>query len=158
MLSKNNRKLLSELHSTLNFFRTIFRDDHVICHSIDESYEEVLMHELEVVPEQFDELILKYVQVVKVIGSCVDFRKLASELDAINDDTLPHFEINSLHAFEQGLANVNITKVNRTRTMNIVTKLKPIFHCIDRIVSMPIPVLRRIGEVTNGSNDYSNLL
>lgn len=153
MNTKYNRKIFSELHNTLNIFRTIFRDDKYVCSSIDESYEDILIYELESVPEQFDDLILKYLNFIKVVAGNVNFKKLAEELDKLNDDSIPHFEINSLYALEQGLNNLNLTKANRARVLNIVTKLKPIFACVDRVVGMPIQVLKRIGELTDNSYD-----
>lgn len=153
---KYNRKIFSELHNALNIFRTIFRDDKYVCSSIDESYEETLIYELESVPEQFDDLILKYLNFVKVVAGNVNFKKLAEELDKLNDDSIPHLEINSLYALEQGLDNLNLTKANRARVLNIVTKLKPMFACVDKVVSMPIQVLRRIGELTD--NSYKDIL
>ena len=156
MNKKYTRKIFSELHKALDMFRTVFRDDKYVCSSIDESYEETLIYELESVPEQFDELILKYLNFVKVVAGNVNFKKLARELDELNDDSIPHFEINSLYAFEQGLSKLSLTKTNRARVLNIVTKLKPIFACVDKIVCMPIQVLKRIGELTD--NSYNNIL
>lgn len=151
-----NRKLFVELHNTLDIFRTIFRDDKYICRSIDDSYEEVLIYELQAIPEQFDELILKYLQFVKIVASNVNFTKLANELEALNDDSIPHVEVNSMYALEQGVQTLNVTKQNKLRIMNIVVKLKPIFSCVDKIVGMPIQVLRRIGELS--TNSYNDVL
>ena len=156
-MSKNyDRKIFTELHKVLDVFRTIFRDDKRVCLSIDESYEETLIYELEAVPEQFDEMILKYLKFVKVIVNNVNFKQLAKELEALNDDSIPHLEINSLNTFEEALNKVSMNKVNRARIMNLSTKLKPLFTCVDKVVSMPIQVLKRIGELNDKS--YADIL
>ena len=152
MNKKYDRKIFAELHGVLDVFRTIFRDDRKVCMSIDESYEESLIYELEAVPSQFDEMILKYLKFAKVVANNINFKKL----EALNDDSIPHIEINSLNAFGEGLSKLNLTKANKARIMNLTTKLKPLFACVDKVVGMPIQVLKRIGELNDRS--YGDIL
>lgn len=156
MSQKYSRKIFSELHTVLDVFRTIFRDNKRICASIDDSYEEALVMELQMVPEQFDEMILKYLKFVKVIANNVNFKKLALELEALNDDSIPHIELNSMNEVKEGLSKLNLDRKDRAKIMNMIQKFAPIFKCVDHVVSMPIEVLKRIGELTDKS--YCDIL
>lgn len=142
------RLIFKELHEILNIFRTIFVDEKSIYNEIDEVYEETLVSSLQMVPEQFDELIMKYINLVKVLVNNINFDKLSNDLERFDGEyDIPHIEINSIKLFEEGLNNTTVSKINKARTMNIVNKLVPIFKCVDVIISMPKKVLRKIANL-----------
>lgn len=148
MSHHNKRVIIAELHNILDTFRTIFIDDSSICQSIDEDYEYTLTETLQLVPEQYDIVIMKYIELIKIIVRNVNFRQLSIELEILNnDDIMPHVEIDSLKLFEEGLQETKITRANKARIMNIASKLQPISVCINKIISMPIKIVKRIGDL-----------
>lgn len=156
---ESNRQLLVELHNTLEVFRTIFADDKSIYNSIDESYEEILMHELAVVPEQFDIMIIQYISIVKVLATNINFRTLANTLDEMNKNhELPTIKIDTMDMITMGFKALNLSKGNLARILNITLKLRPIFKCMDRLFNMPIGVLKKIGDMQCNSEKYTDLI
>ena len=155
----SDRKLLKELHTVLDLFRTIFNEDKKLLKDIDESYEQTLMSELALVPEQFDTMILQYINIIKVLADNINFKKLANDLDDLSaQGELPTFEINTFDVVKLGFKNLGLAKGNFLRIVNMLTKLTPIFKCVDKVISMPISILRRIGEITENQQKYDDLI
>ncbi len=158
-MSVSNRKLLQELHDVIDLFRTIFDDDKKLVSGIDEAYEQTLMQELALVPEQFDTTIIQYIGIVKVMANNIDFKTLASNLEDMKaQGELPIFEINTFEVVKLGFKNLGLAKGNFLRVCNMLTKLGPIFKCVDKVMTMPIHILKRIGEITENGKKYDDLI
>lgn len=154
MSHRKQRVIITELHNILDTFRTIFVDDSTIYQSIDEDYEYTLIEALQLVPEQYDAVIMKYIELIKIIARNVNFRQLSIELEILNsDDVMPHVEIDSMKLFEEGLHETKITRTNKARIMNIASKLQPISVCINKIISMPIKIVKRIGDLQHTNSN-----
>lgn len=155
--TSNDRRLFNELHDILAMFRNIFSDDKYICNSIDDAYEYTLMNELKLVPLQFDDLILKYVNAMKAVVKNINFASLADNLDALNsDNSMPLIKINSLQLIREGIDNLNWSKADRARVKNILVKFEPLFACVNKVVEMPVKILRKI--VSLNDTRYDDLL
>ena len=153
------RKLIVELHNILELFRSIFEDDKSILNSIDDSYEEVLITQLRLVPEQFDDLILQYINIAKALGNNINFTNLGKKLDELNDQgQLPVFNISSLDMIKTGCNALSMVKKDKMRVLNILIKLGPIFKCVDKLCTMPINIIKRIGVMQSEMNKYDNLI
>lgn len=156
---QTNRKLLIELHNTLELFRDIFVDDRSITNRIDSAYEKTLMNELSVVPEQYDELILQYFNVIKVFADNINFARLADNLEELNKKgEIPKFKLNTFDMIKAGIDAMSMVKANKLRFINILIKLSPIFKCCDKIIEMPINVLKRCGVIQNEGKKYTDII
>lgn len=156
---QTDRKLLIELHNTLDLFRHIFSEDRSICNCIDTGYEKTLMNELIVVPEQYDSLILQYINIVKVMANNINFTRLATNLDDMNKKgEIPVFKINTLDMVKAGIEAMKMVKANKLRIINIIVKLTPIFRCVDKVIEMPIDILKKIGSIQTDGEKYVDLL
>ena len=157
--SMAERTLLVKFHEILDLFRTIFANDNDILNGIDDTYEEVLTKELILIPEQYDDLILQYLTIVEVLAKNINFKNIANELETLKaENKLPSYELSSFDMISAGIKLINTAKGNRFRILNMLIKLKPLFKCVDKVMSMPIDILKRIGEMTENSNKYDDLI
>lgn len=148
-----SRNLKNEIHSIINFFRTIFSDDRDITNEIDETYEEVILGEIDLVPQQFDEDILKYFKIFKIVIFNINYGCILKELNTFD---IPRLNIDSFNMVSEGLNSIVIDRKNKLRVINILTKFKPIFKCIDKVISMPINILKKINNMM--SDKYNDIL
>lgn len=154
---KYNRELLSELHSIMEVLRSVFTDDKVISRSIDESYEKVLIEDLKLVPEQFDEEILQYVKAVKIIVANINYRNIYDGLKTLGPKgENVGFETDTYYGAEKILSKFDMSRSDRARIMNVMIKLKPIFVCLDRIFMVPFKMLRKVVEMND--DRYGDIL
>lgn len=157
----NDRIIFGELHEIMNLFRTIFVDDKSICNCIDDNYEIVLINDMRLIPEQYDEMILKYIRVLKVILKHVNFSAIHDELTEIGkiDPSMMNFSlmIDSYSLVEQGITKLNIPRTDKLKMSNIMTKLRPLFACVDKVFLSPMSTLKSISELGD-MNKYDDLL
>lgn len=152
-----DREILVELHTILEMFRTVFAEDKHICKSIDENYEKILMADLRMVPVQYDEDILQYVKATKLVLANINFKAIRDGLG----DVTPNYRsmgiiINSYNGAEKVLDRFNMSTTDRLRLTNILTKLRPLFACIDRVFYIPFRVIETVVAISD--RRYDNLL
>lgn len=151
------REILTELHVILEMFRTVFAEDKQICKAIDENYEKILVADLRLVPVQYDTDILQYVKVVKLVLANINFKAIRDGLHKIT----PNYRdlgviVNSYHGAEQVLDRFNMPRTDRLRATNILTKLRPLFACIDRVFCIPFRVMDTVVAISD--NTYGDIL
>lgn len=153
----SQRRILIELHEIMNLFRTIFADDKLVCRNIDESYERVLMRDLNLVPVQFDADILKIINYVKLVVTNINFTNIVAGMKSIDPDyKAMGIEFDSYSLAEKILSKVQIDKADKFKINNVMTKLRPIFACVDKIFAMPYSVMTNISNLSN--DKYNDLL
>lgn len=146
------RRLISEVHNILQLFRTLLQSDLNICREIDESYEETLIQSIQAVPEQYDEKILDVLDVIKIFINNINFVKIGEELARFGKNHVK-FDLNTYQLFEDGMNKVEMSRKDKARIMNITTKFRPIFECVNKLLSRPVDLVRKIGEMRNNMLD-----
>lgn len=142
------RKLISEVHNSLQIFRTLLQTDKNLCNTIDESYEEMLLNDLQTVPEQYDPIILEALDIVKIFINNIDFIKISEELASFSGNKMK-IELNTFRVFESAVNKLEMSNKDRARIMNIVTKFKPLFKCVDALLYKPVELVKKIGTMKN---------
>ena len=151
----NERKIISEVHDAFNIIRQLISDNLVLSSQIDSAYEQTLLSELELVPEQYDKDILTILRIIKTFIKHISFSSIAQDLVDISGDSV-RFDINTYAVFQTTFDHLNISRKDKTRVMNIVIKFKPLFSCIDSMMHKPIELVRKIGALQ--SDSYNNIL
>ena len=147
-----NRPIFSELHGIFNILRQLVNDNRPLYDSIDESYEEVLLSDLVLVPEQFDELTMNIIKTVKVIFTSIDYVNMANNIDEKMAQFL-HFKLNTFEEFKEGLTYIKLSRKDRARVSNLVVKFEPLFKCIDAMLDQPIDYIKKAASMV--SNQFN---
>jgi hypothetical protein len=118
-----------ELSSFIKLLRTVCADNGSLLSELDDVYEEELSAELRLIPTQYSELILSKISTFKQIAECVDFNKMST--------IFPNNV--SVNSYEKALGLIELfsTKSNINKFKNLCFKLKPLFRCVDYIISDP---------------------
>lgn len=143
-----DRKLISEVHNSLQIIRTLLQNDKNLCNMIDENYEEMLLSDLRTVPEQYDHIILEALDIIKIFINNINFIKISEELAKYSRNNMK-IELDTFHIFETCINKLEINKKDKARIMNIITKFKPLFTCIDALLYKPIKLIKKIGTMKN---------
>lgn len=147
----NDRKLIVEIRRTLDIIRNLLKDNMNQLNKIDKAYEETLLNDMRIIPEQYDDNILEIITVAKVVLQNINFSKMNKELQSIKTEY--YFEPNTYQTFESCMDKIQMNRLDRARVMNIVRKFKPLFECIDTLISKPIHLIFRIGVFQDQSNN-----
>ena len=150
-----NRPILNEIHSIFNIIRQLVHENRRLYDSIDESYEEILIEDLKLIPEQCDDDILKIIHSIKLIITNINFTAISQGIDDLTGGIL-HFNVNTYNVFKDGLNKIDLSKKDKARINNIVSKFKPLFSAIDEMLSEPLIYIRKIAQLT--STQYDNIL
>lgn len=150
--SSSERKLINEVHNVLQIFRTLLQDNKNLCNKIDESYEELLLMDLQNVPEQYDKDILNGLKIVRTFINNINFTKISEELGSMTGIKMS-LELNTFSMFEKGMNRLEMSKKDKARIMNIVSKFRPLFECVDKLINEPIELARKIGMMKNNMLD-----
>lgn len=142
------RKLINEVHTALQIFRTLLQEDKNLCNMIDETYEEMLLQDLQTVPEQYDPVILETLDIIKIFINNINFIKISEELARFSGNKMK-LELNTFKIFETGINKLEMSKKDKARIMNITAKFKPLFECVDNLIYKPIELVRKIGTMKN---------
>ena len=143
-----DRKLISEVHNSLQIFRTLLQNDKNLCNMIDENYEETLLNDLQTVPEQYDPVILETLDIIKIFINNINFIKISEELAKFSGNNMK-IELDTFHIFETGINKLEMSKKDRARIMNITAKFKPLFKCVDALLYKPVELVKKIGTMKN---------
>ena len=149
-----NRPIFSELHNIFNILRQLVHDNRPLYDSIDEAFEETLLSDLVLVPEQFDDLTMNIIKTVKVIFTSIDYQNMANNIDD-NMARFLHFKLNTFEEFKNGLDYIKLSRKDRSRVANIVTKFYPLFRCVDSMLDQPLEYIRKAANLT--STQYENV-
>lgn len=144
------RKLINEVHNSLQIFRTLLQSDKNLCKMIDENYEDMLLKDLQSVPEQYDAIILDALDVIKIFINNINFIKISEELARFSGNNMK-IELNTFSVFKSGINKLEMGNRDRARIMNITAKFKPLFACVDALLYNPIELVKRIGTMKNNN-------
>lgn len=147
-----NRPILDEIHNAFNVIRQLVHDNRTIYDSIDEAYEEVLIQDLKLVPEQYDDDILKIIRSVKVILTNINYTAISQGIDDITGGML-HFSVNTYNEFKEGLDKISMNKKDKSRINNLVSKFRPLFRAIDNMLAEPLVYIRKAAQLSNTQYD-----
>lgn len=134
------------IKSTINLFRYIFEHDKALLKTIDESYEKILLEDLTFVPKDVEQYVLNYVNMVTTAYQCFDIQRFNNILNSMPNEAFPQFNMNSYELFTQGLSKINLSKVDKARVTNMVSKFRPLFVCFDRIINNTKFAINRLAE------------
>ena len=146
------RPILNEIHTIFNVIRQLVHDNRTLYDSIDEAYESVLIEDLKLIPEQYDEDILKIIRSVKVIFSNINYSAISQGIDGITGGML-HFDVNTYNKFKEGFNKIDMNKKDKARINNIVSKFKPLFNAIDSMLAEPLVYIRKAAQMSSSQYD-----
>lgn len=125
---------LSELFDVLRY---VLSDERALVHSIDESYQKLLFERLSLIPKSKSSTINTTAEILKCVFSAIDYGKLSTSLAKY--EGLVKIEIDfeniCLRYIDNHMSDVEM-KV-RAYLKSLVSSLKPIFNCLNRIISQP---------------------
>ena len=150
----SNRLMLNEIHNIFTVIRQLVSDNRVLHDSIDSAYEEVLLSDLRLIPEQYDQDIMNIINSVKIILSNINYSAISQGINDLMGGIL-HFNVNTYEEFKAGFSKINMTNKDKIRIMNIVSKFRPLFTCIDTMLADPIVYIRKAAQLSN--NDYNDI-
>lgn len=150
----NDRKLIHEVRQILQIVRAFVNSDKCLINSIDYTYEEMLINDLNTIPEQYDSKLLEILTVVKIFIKNIDFVRISEELDNLKGNNF-RLTVDLYSNFEKMINKLGINKKDKARIINIVLKFKPLFTCIDKLLYDPIALVKQIGNMKN--NELNNL-
>ena len=150
----SDRELFHEIHLCFNIARQLIQDNRDLYESIDEAYETVLLQDLSLVPEQYDFEVLRTIRSIKIVLANINYSAIAKGIDNVYDGIL-HFNINTYEEFKKALEKIEMTKKDRIRILNLVSKFKPLFSIIDLIINEPLVYIRKVAQLS--TNQYSDI-
>ena len=147
------RPLVLEVQNALNYMRKLLEGNRKILSKIDKSYEETILTELKLVPPQYDEDILNIIRIVKIVLSNINYSRINEGFQAlpvhIRQLLIPETVIDLFGIFKKCIGNIQMQPVDRARIVNIVSKFRPLFTCIDELLKDPINTVGKISSVMN---------
>ena len=150
---KSDRIVFAKVHDIFNILRFLCSNNMALCDSIDEAYEEILLSDLALVPEQYDSGILTVIEVLRIVLTNINFFNISNSLDKLTRGVLS-LEINSYEIFNKHvLSRFHPSKQDLKRINNLTNKFKPLFKCIDAMFEEPLYYLHKIAELTNSQYD-----
>lgn len=150
----NNRRIVTEFRKCINILRDLVDDDRDLLNGIDTVYEDAMIMEIRMVPEQFDRTILELFIIVNIFLVNTDFNAIADQIAETTHDIRLNF--NTFDIFTRNIVHVDTSERNKQRMLNFLSKLKPLFRCFDALVYNPCELLRRVGRLN--VNKYSDVL
>ena len=148
------RELVAEVHNIFNIVRQLISDNLALSQTIDNIYEQTLLNELSLIPVQYDADILKVIRVIKSVIRNISFNNIAKDIVDIAGDAI-HFEIDTFKACQYTFDHLTLTRIERARIMNLFIKFKPLFTCIDSMLSRPVQLVRKISSMQDSA--YSDI-
>jgi hypothetical protein len=150
--------LKQSVQELITVFRYVFNNDKKILHSINESYEEVLLEDLENIPHDALSYVETYVNIVKRAYMCFDMVKFNVMLELIDASAFPQFSLNSYELFQKGVNKLSISADNKARIMNLTRKFIPLFNCIDKFVNNFRQNIKKLADRDNAASVLDDII
>jgi hypothetical protein len=150
--------LKQSVRELITVFRYVFDNDKKILHSINESYEEVLLEDLENIPYEALSYVETYVNIIKSAYLCFDMVKFNGMLALIGASAFPQFSLNSYDMFQKGVNKLAISADNKARIMNLTRKFMPLFNCIDKFVNNFRQNIKKLADRYNAATALNDIL
>ena len=154
------RQLVVEVRSALNYLRKLLQNNRKILKSIDDAYEQTILTELKLVPPQYDNEILDIIKIVKICIGNINYTNIARGLNGlpnhIKSMLIPE-SVDTFGIFKRCIDNIQMKPVDRARIVNLVSKFRPLFQCVDELVKNPLATVQKISELTDTSDEFNNI-
>ena len=127
---------VSELFGIL---RTVFVNDTTISASISKEYEGLLIESLRDIDEDNSEKLSVILRSILAIIHSINFDKLLKELPKDIDKLALHVSTHALAmaSIESQFNKGEINSTTRAAMRNMVTKMKRLLNCVDKIIETP---------------------
>lgn len=138
------REIIIEVRKIISMLRNIIENDKHLLSLIDEDYEQILLDDLRLIPTQFDEQILISIKTLVCFIKSIDVRKLLNEFTNIGLQN--NINIDVYKMVVNNIKSINYDNDNKQRILNIITKLKPLFVVINKLISEPYATLNKLNK------------
>ena len=138
------REIIIEVRKIISMLRNIIENDKYLLSLIDEDYEQILLDDLRLIPAQFDEQILMSIKILVCFIKSIDVKKLLNEF--INIGLQNNINIDVYKMVVNNIKSINYDNDNKQRILNIITKLKPLFVVINKLISEPYTTLNKLNK------------
>lgn len=138
------REIIVEVRKIISMLRNIIENDKYLLSLIDEDYEQILLDDLRLIPAQFDEQILMSIKILVCFIKSIDVKKLLNEFTSIGLQN--NINIDVYKMVVNNIKSINYDNDNKQRVLNIITKLKPLFVVINKLISEPYTTLNKLNK------------
>lgn len=138
------REIIIEVRKIISMLRNIIENDKYLLSLIDEDYEQILLDDLRLMPAQFDEQILMSIKILVCFMKSIDVKKLLNEFTNIGLQN--NINIDVYKMVVNNIKSINYDNDNKQRVLNIITKLKPLFVVINKLISEPYTTLNKLNK------------
>ena len=128
-------RLQQSVRDIIGLFRSIFDDNKALLKRIDIAYETVLLEELNLIPREFEDYIMNYINILVEAWKCFDVIKFNKRLQTFPRSAFPEFNVDTYKMFINGLGKINLSKANKARVQNMVGKFEPLFDCANYMIN-----------------------
>lgn len=157
--------LVSEVKNVFKLLRELCKGKSKLLRKIGEDYEEVLLNDLNLIPSQYEDEIMVWVNVVKIVLNNIKFVEIGIALGKLCDknaylkDSLT-MNIDVYARIESIINGLNIKQVDKARIMNIVKKFKPLCDVVREVLKDVVGFVNKVGLLNSGcvSNSASDEL
>jgi hypothetical protein len=153
------RQLIVEVQSALNYLRKLLQGNSRILSKIDKAYEDTVLTELKLVPQQYDNEILDIIRIVKICISNINYGNIARGLGGLPNHIramlIPE-SVDTFGIFRKCIENIQMKPVDRARIINIVSKFRPLFQPVDELLKNPLDTVKKVSELTS-VDDFADI-
>lgn len=144
-------QIIQKIRTILSLLRDVFSDNAFITKTISKEYENVLIDEFKLVPEQFDEKILMGISYGEALAKSIDFKKMQISINDLSKKYPLTSHINSFNLAKSAIEHTINDVKDQHRIINLLIKFRPIFSCIDLIIINPNEYVEKIKYITDDS-------
>jgi hypothetical protein len=156
---KQPRQLIVEVQTALNYLRKLLQGNGKILGKIDRAYEETILTELKLVPQQYDPDILNIIKIVKICIENINYANISRGLNGLPNHIkamiIPE-SVDTFGIFRKCIENIKMKPVDRARIVNIVSKFRPLFQCVDELLINPLDTVRKVSDLIN-TDDFADI-
>jgi hypothetical protein len=124
----------------LSLLRTLLEDNPRLCSSIDESYQKVLISQLNLIPDSATEELIDVIYLFEIALKYFNFRGFLGE---IKNKTLSlNYNIREFINSKVKQSDM-LSKDVKSQMLNIVKKFEPVILCCEELLKHPAKYLKR---------------
>ena len=159
-MSKSPRQIVVEVQNALNYLRKLLQGNKKTLSRIDRGYEETILTELQLIPQQYDKDILDIIRIVKICIGNINYGNIARGLNGlpnqIRNMLIPE-SVDTFGIFKKCMESIQMKPVDRARIVNIVTKFRPLFQCVDELLKNPLDTVQKISDLTDIDGELAEM-
>lgn len=150
----NTHTLTNSLQNILTIIRQLIYENKPLLRTIDESYEKELLVTIALIPKQYEEHILNTIDVVTIILSNINYSEITKQIQhKFNIMDSFSIDVNIKDIITKLLSNGKMTRIEKARISNLVSKLDPIINCINYLIKTPLLAINKVAELTSPTDD-----